>query len=159
MVGITPFELAPAALCDWVVTPTCGAVLCFSGTVRDSSREAIDVVRIVYEAYEPYAQRVLEELCDRMLELWPQVGRVAALHRVGPVALSEASVVLAVSSPHRAESFEALAFGIDVLKVSLPVWKKEHGRGDPAWVHDGARIRSIDEATDDWIAGALPRRS
>ncbi|MGH9208162.1 MAG: molybdenum cofactor biosynthesis protein MoaE, partial [Acidimicrobiales bacterium] len=64
---------------------------------------------------------------------WPDLGRVAILHRVGKLAVTDASVVVVVSSPHRAEAFEASRFSIDMVKTAVPIWKLETWSGGEAW--------------------------
>ena len=156
LAAITAFELSPSALSDWVVTPASGAVLTFAGTVRETSLESTGVVSITYEAYEEVAVAVLTRICSRMLGLWPELERAAMMHRIGEVPLSEASVAIAVSSPHRPEAFESLAFGIDVLKMSLPIWKTEHGESESAPVRHGTDLRTVDQAVESWLDGYRP---
>lgn len=136
--GCSPTELPIADASQWVQLPNCGAVVVFSGTARDHSEGRVGVSELVYEAYEeqvvPSLQRVVDELRSR----WPAVGRVALLHRVGSLNVGDTAVVVAVSAPHRVEAFEAARFGIDALKASAPIWKRER------WA-DG----------DDWGTGAI----
>ena len=124
---------------DWAVQPNCGAVTVFSGTVRDHAEGRDDVVALTYEAYEERTVESFQEICDELRRRWPDVERVVMWHRLGRLTLSEVSVVVAVSSPHRPVAFEAARFGIDALKVSAPIWKREE------W-SDGA----------DWGTGASP---
>jgi molybdopterin synthase catalytic subunit len=91
------------------------------------------VHRLEYEAYEEPARRRLEALADEIRVRWPDVGRVALLHRTGVVDLGDAAVVVAVSSPHRTEAFEAARYGIDELKRTAPIWKREAWAGGESW--------------------------
>ena len=119
---------------DWAVLASCGAVVLFSGTVRDfGGEERLGVEHLTYEAYEEQVVPVFAEIVAELRRRWPQTGRVAVLHRVGRLELGESSVVVAVSSPHRAESFEAARFAIDALKASAPIWKHEVWRDGAAW--------------------------
>lgn len=125
--------LAVGAIYDWAVQPDCGAVVLFSGTVRDHAEGREGVTALTYEAYE---ERVLESLGEIVAELrrrWPTAGRVALMHRVGRLELGESSVVTAVSAPHRPEAFDAARFAIDALKAGAPIWKKEHWSGGSDW--------------------------
>jgi molybdopterin synthase catalytic subunit len=127
--GPLSLDEAAAAVAD----PGAGAVCIFSGTVRDSS-DAGDVTGLTYEAWNELAERRLGEIADEMRERWP-VRRVAIVHRTGALAVGETSVVVAVSSPHRAEAFEACRHGIERLKQDVPIWKKEGlVSGEAHWV-------------------------
>jgi molybdopterin synthase catalytic subunit len=126
-----PLSLDEAA--EAVADPSAGAVCIFTGTVRDHS-DAGDVKGLTYEAWLELAERRLRELADEILERWP-VRRVAIVHRVGALSVGEASVIVAVSAPHRAEAFEACRHGIERLKEDVPIWKKEDlVSGDARWV-------------------------
>jgi molybdopterin synthase catalytic subunit len=117
----------------WVADPAAGAVFIFEVSVRDHS-EAGEVTGLAYEAWQDLAERRLRELADQILERWP-VCRVAIVHRVGALHVGEASVIVAVSAPHRAEAFEACRHGIERLKEDVPIWKKEGlVSGEAHWV-------------------------
>jgi len=131
--ALTPDELPISEVYDWAVTPESGAVVLFSGTVRDHAEGRTDVVALEYEAYEeavvPAFARIVEELRSRH----PAAHRVAILHRTGRLLLGESSVVVAVSSAHRPVAFDAARFAIDALKQSAPIWKKEIWRDGSDW--------------------------
>lgn len=112
-----------------------GGINVFIGTTRDIS-EGRRVLKLKYEAYEPMALEELRRIADKALERW-QLSGVSIVHRVGIVAIGEASVVIAVSAPHRAEAFEACRFIIDTLKEKVPIWKKEVFADGEEWVGDG----------------------
>lgn len=133
-VRLTPEPLSAAEACAFVVRPDCGALVLFAGTVRDHSPGRTDVRSIEYEAYEGPALERLRRIVGRMRARWPSLGRVVLWHRTGPVPLGDASVVVAVSAPHRAEAFAACRFGIDTVKAEVPIWKREHWEGGAAWV-------------------------
>jgi molybdopterin synthase catalytic subunit len=117
----------------FVADPGAGGTCVFVGTVRDRS-DAGDVTGLHYEAWDDLAVERLREIAAEMRDRWP-VGRVAILHRTGDLAVGEASVVVACSSPHRAEAFEACRHGIERLKEDVPIWKKEGlVSGDAQWV-------------------------
>jgi molybdopterin synthase catalytic subunit len=128
--GLTDAELPVAAAYEWCVLPTCGAVVLFSGTVRDHAVDDDGVMRtqvqhLVYEAYDEHAVAAFAKIADEVRQRWPRTGRIAILHRTGRLELCDSSVVVAVSSPHRPEAFEAARYAIDALKVSAPIWKHE----------------------------------
>ena len=112
-IGVTDDALSVGAAYDWCVLPSCGAVVVFSGTVRDHAEGREGVEHLTYEAYEEQAVAKMAELVDEQRRRWPMVGRVVLLHRTGRLELGESSVLVVVSSPHRPEAFEAARFGID----------------------------------------------
>ena len=116
-----------------VESDAAGAVLTFAGTVRRQHRGR-EVVAIDYHAYETMAAREIEKLEEEIRSRWPEV-LVAIVHRIGFLKLGEASVLIAVSSPHRDAGFESLRYAIDELKKRAPIWKKEVYRdGDAVWL-------------------------
>lgn len=128
---------APLSLDDVVALverPDAGAIATFSGTVRDhtGSRE---VVRLEYEAYVPMAQRVLERVVEDAQARWPVW--VAVHHRYGVLAIGELAVVIAVSSAHRGDAFDACRFVIEELKNDVPIWKREVSPDGAVWVGRG----------------------
>ena len=119
-----------------------GAVALFLGTVRDRSAGK-RVLYLEYQAYAPMAEsemaRIEREAIDRF-----GVSRVAMVHRTGRLEIGEASVAIAVASPHRAQALEACRYVIDELKRTVPIWKKEHFEDGSVWVegeepHGGSR--------------------
>ena len=126
-------RLDVGALHDWAVSPSCGAVVAFSGTVRDHADGRDDVTALTYEAYEERVVPVLETIAAEMRRRWPDVGRIALLHRVGRLEVGESSVLVVVSAGHRPAAFDAARYGIDALKASAPIWKREHWRGGEDW--------------------------
>ncbi|MST32938.1 molybdenum cofactor biosynthesis protein MoaE [Acidimicrobiaceae bacterium USS-CC1] len=116
----------------WVARPDCGAVVVFTGLVRDHAEGRPGVSSLEYEAY---TEAVLPRMADLVAEArrrW-ELGRVACLHRVGRLAVGEPAVVVAVSSGHRAAAFEAARWCIDTLKESVPIWKRESWEGGEDW--------------------------
>ena len=136
MVEITEAPLDHAALTDRVRHDNAGAVCSFLGTVREMTGER-RTVALEYEAYPEMASRKLAELEAEARRRWPLIEVVLA-HRVGRLDLGEVSVVVAVSSPHRADAFEACRWLIDTLKEVVPIWKRESwADGGEEWVHPG----------------------
>ncbi len=136
--------LPVAEASSWVGRPDCGATVTFTGTARDHAPGRPGVHRLEYEAYDGPAMTRLEALTQELRARWPSIGRVALLHRTGVVGLGEAAVVVAVSSPHRAEAFEAARFGIDELKATVPIWKREAWAEGESW---GLEAQPLTEVT------------
>lgn len=115
-----------------VTTPEHGGVASFTGTVRNHTRERA-VEWLEYEAYVPMAERQLRAIADDTRTRWPGA-LVAIVHRLGRLMPAESAVVIAVSTPHRAEAFAACQFVIDQLKQRVPIWKKERFSDGETWV-------------------------
>ena len=109
-----------------------GAICTFTGVVRDNARGR-SVTHLDYEAYAEMATAQMRKIADEIAEKWPDA-RVAMAHRTGKLEIGEASVVVSVSSPHRAEAIAACKWGIDRLKESVPIWKKEHAADGTYWI-------------------------
>ena len=136
MVTITTERIDVAAVLDRVQSTRAGAVVLFLGTAREFTGDR-RTESLEYECYGEMAEMKLGELEAEALRQWPLVG-CALVHRVGPVPLGEASVAVAVSSPHREAAFAAGKWLIDTLKQVVPIWKKEHWTdGTSQWVHPG----------------------
>jgi molybdopterin synthase catalytic subunit len=146
-VALTQDALPVDALNSWATTPGSGAVVCFLGVVRDHAEGRTDVRAMTYEAYEVPAHRVMEEIVSEARRRWPEVERIALLHRVGELVLSEPSVAVAVSSPHRDAAFEAARYCIDTLKETAPIWKQEHFSAGSAWALGERSIQPVLSAT------------
>jgi molybdopterin converting factor subunit 1 len=109
-----------------------GAICTFTGIVRDTSRGR-SVTQLDYEAYPEMATAEMRKIAGEIAERWPEA-RVAMSHRIGRLEIGEASVVVSVSCPHRAEAIDACRWGIDRLKESVPIWKKEHAADGTFWI-------------------------
>lgn len=109
-----------------------GAVALFVGTVREHNRGR-RVLHLEYQAYGEMAEGELARIERAAIERFA-VSRVAVAHRTGRVEIGEASVVVAVSAPHRAAALEACRFVIDTLKQTVPIWKREVFEGGEAWI-------------------------
>lgn len=132
-VALTTDVLSPGAIHDWAVRQDCGAIALFSGTVRDHADHRTGVSELEYEAYVEEVEPRLLRIAEAARNNWPDLGRIALLHRIGVLGLGDVSVVVAVSSPHRPEAFEAARFGIDTLKATIPIWKRETWEGGEDW--------------------------
>jgi len=142
-IAISASALSAADLTAWVTRANCGGVVTFSGTVRDHSAAHAGVEALEYETDEALAMARLYEVVGAARERWPDLGAVAAHHRVGRVELTETSVVVAVSAPHRGEAFDAARFIIDTLKSSVPMWKREVFEGGSAWSQEAVPIDDV----------------
>ncbi len=125
-----------AAVLQEVEDPEAGALASFVGTVRRRSRGR-DVVHLEYEAYEEMAEPLLAALGDDLTERHGLCA-VAVHHRLGRVEIGEASVVIAVSAPHRAAALDACREAIETLKTTIPLWKKEVYAGGEEWIGRGS---------------------
>src|SRR6188472_3131294 len=132
-VALSEARLPVASASEWIVLPGCGATVTFTGTARDHAEGRPGVHRLEYEAYDEPALARLRAIAAEVRERWPVVGRIALLHRTGVVELGDAAVVVAVSAPHRGEAFDAARFGIDELKRTVPIWKREAWDGGESW--------------------------
>ena len=126
-------ELDPGAASGWVVRPGCGAVVTFTGTVRDHAEGRTGVHLLEYEAYEEQVVPALERVAAAAEQRFGGLGRIVLWHRIGPLAVSDVAVVVAVSTPHRSEAFAAASWAIDEVKATAPIWKREHHDAGVDW--------------------------
>ncbi|MGB3693307.1 MAG: molybdenum cofactor biosynthesis protein MoaE [Spirulinaceae cyanobacterium] len=131
---ITPEPLSLEQVYQLADDPGNGAVVLMSGMVRNKT-ENRSVAYLDYQAYEPMALQVFEQIAKEIHQKWPEVKRVVIHHRIGKLKIGEISVLIAIGSPHRAAAFAACSYGIDTLKYNAPVWKKEYWQdGSSTWV-------------------------
>lgn len=142
---VTPAPLDPDALTTWATRPECGAVITFCGTARNRSTFPHDIEALEYDTSVELAEDRIGRVIALARSRWPSLGAVAIHHRVGLVALEEPAVVIAVSSPHRREAYEASQFCIDMVKSCVPMWKREIWRGGSAWSEEAQDILSVPE--------------
>lgn len=136
MIQLTHDEIDYTTLTESVRSNQSGAVLLFLGTVREMTQDR-QTLALDYDAYPEMAQAKLTELLDEAREKWP-IENSAIIHRLGHLELGDISVALALSCPHRKETFEAGQFIIDEMKIRVPIWKKENwSDGSTEWVHPG----------------------
>lgn len=110
-----------------------GAVVTFHGTVRNHSA-GHSIEYLEYEAYQPMAEREMQRIVGQAQERFS--AQCAAIHRIGRLSVGETSVIVAASSAHRAQAFEACRFVMDSIKKSVPIWKKEVAVDGVWWVED-----------------------
>ena len=120
---------------DFVLDESCGGNCLFIGTVRNLNKGKT-VTHLDFESYEPMALKEMRKIAEQCLDKF-DVRKVAIHHRTGHVGLKDIAVIIAISSPHRAEGFEACKYCIDTLKETVPIWKKEFLEDGSYWV--GAR--------------------
>ena len=136
--AVTQDPIAPGDVLERIGSDEDGAALLFLGVVRDHA-DGRPVSGMRYDAYAEMAEEVLDaiaqEAADRL-----GTDRVAVVHRYGELSIGEVSVAIAVSSPHRAEAYEASRYVIEEIKKRLPVWKKEH----------------YSDGESDWVEGTVP---
>lgn len=137
----TPID--PTAVAALVAASGCGAVATFVGLVRDLNLGR-RVARLEYEAYAPLAVRAFERIAAEAAGRWPGAA-LAIHHRVGTLAIGDASVVIAAATAHRAEAFAACRYAIERVKQIAPIWKREHFEGGDVWV-EGATANPDDAA-------------
>jgi molybdopterin synthase catalytic subunit len=114
-----------------VEDPGAGAICTFLGVVRDNNLGR-EVDYLEYEAYPDMAVPAMQRIAGEIRERWDVI-EVAMVHRVGRLEIGEVSVGIAISSPHRAEAFEACHYAIDRLKETVPIWKKEVWADGEEW--------------------------
>jgi molybdopterin synthase catalytic subunit len=113
-------------------TPRDGALCLFAGVVRNENGGR-PVRYLEYEAYEEMAIPLMQQIAADARRQWP-LTEIRMVHRLGRLEIGEASVAVAVVSPHRAEAFAACRFAIDTLKARVPIWKKEYYADGSAWL-------------------------
>jgi molybdopterin synthase catalytic subunit len=140
-VTITDQPIDVGAAYDFVADPAHGAVNSFTGAVRQTNLGR-DVVGVSYDVFEPLAEKILRQLCVDAAKKYDNKINIFLSHFKGRLEVGGISVLIAVSTPHRAESFEACRLLIEELKHSAPIWKQEHYTdGDSEWVKGHALCR------------------
>ena len=136
MISLTQSPIDPSAILAQVASNDAGAVVLFLGTTREFTKGR-QTASLDYECYPQMAEAKLAELETQAREKWPLV-HVSIVHRLGRLGLGEASIAIAVSSPHRQAAFEAGKWLIDTIKEDVPIWKQENwADGTSEWVHPG----------------------
>ena len=130
---------------------TCGAITTFAGVVRGETTTqagARSTDFLNYEAYGEMAEAMLARIGDEIKAQWPKVAAVSIIHRVGRCEIGEASVVIAIATPHRGDGcFEACRYAIERLKAVVPIWKEENWADGQVWV-EGPRQPELDLVAD-----------
>ena len=116
----------------------------FGGSVGDGEEGRSGGTALEDEAYDGRGGPRLGRIADEARRRWPDLGRVALVHRTGPLEIGEAAVVVAVSSPHRDTAFEAGRWCIDTLKATVPIWKSETWDGGQSWGTDAQHVVDVE---------------
>jgi molybdopterin synthase catalytic subunit len=136
MISLTQQPIDAQSVLASVASQDAGAVVLFLGTTREFTHGR-RTASLDYECYPEMAKRKLADLQAEASRRWPLTG-CAIVHRLGHLALGEASIAIAVSSPHRQVAFEAGKWLIDTIKEVVPIWKRENwADGTSEWVHPG----------------------
>lgn len=130
---ITREPIDKSGLEQRLLTGGAGAIVTFDGVVRDNTKGR-KVVTLDYDAYPPMAVKEMRRVGEEIRQRWPEVEAIGIIHRFGEMKISESSVVIVVTSPHRRVAFEACHYAIDRLKQTVPIWKKEIFEDGEAWV-------------------------
>lgn len=117
---------------EFVTHDSAGGIVVFIGTVRDQTQGKA-VKKLEFEAFESMAIKEMTKIAEDIVTKWDAV-HVAMHHRVGTLKITDIAVVIAVSAPHRVAAFEACQYGIDTLKETVPIWKKEYFDDGEVWV-------------------------
>lgn len=117
---------------EWVMSPECGGIDVFIGTVRKATKGK-EVIRLEFEAYKQMALNEMQKIAEQALEMW-SVQKILIHHRTGVLQVGEVPVVIAVAAAHRAAAFDACRYTIDTLKEKVPIWKREVFEDGEVWV-------------------------
>ena len=133
LIELTEAPLSESALMAAVEDGGAGAIVLFSGVVRDQTGGR-RVKFLEYEAHGPMAVAKMREIAVAARTRFPGIRKLALVHRIGRLEIGESSVLIAVSTAHRGEAFDACRFAIDTLKETVPIWKKEYFEDGEVWV-------------------------
>jgi molybdopterin synthase catalytic subunit len=131
-IKISSEPLSVQSCIDWVMSPDCGGIDVFIGTVRNTTKGK-RVLRLEFEAYERMALSEMEKIAVDASLKWA-LHKILIHHRTGVLVAGEIPVIIAVSAPHRDAAFEACRYAIDTLKLTVPIWKKEVFEDGAVWV-------------------------
>jgi molybdopterin synthase catalytic subunit len=129
---LQPEPLSEQAALDFVKTDDTGGIVTFVGTVRNQTK-GNQVMKLDFEAYKPMAISEMRKIAERAVEKY-SLNKIAIHHRIDSLAIGEVPVVIAVSAPHRKAAFAACEYCIDMLKETVPIWKKEYFQDGEVWV-------------------------
>src|SRR5215813_8057426 len=132
MFRVTNKPMVLQELIEFVTDPEAGAITTFIGTTRNNN-DGRKVIALDYEAYAEMAEKELVRVGEEAKKKWP-IRRMATVHRLGPVQITEPSVMIADSAAHREAAFAAFRFAIEEIKRTVPIWKKEVYEGGEVWI-------------------------
>jgi molybdopterin synthase catalytic subunit len=134
MISITEKPIDVSKILEETSDDSAGATALFIGTVRNHNEEK-NVSGIQYEAYKEMAHKVLLEIENEVMKKW-NIKKLVTIHRIGNLKVRDISVIVAVSTEHRKEAFEACRYTIDKIKTRVPIWKKEKADYGEHWVEN-----------------------
>lgn len=123
--------------------PEDGAVVTFDGIIRNNSRGK-QTRSVEYQAYEPMALKHIRKIGERIKLMW-EIDSVAIIHRLGRLEIGDSSVLIVVTATHRRPAFEACQYAIDLLKKTVPIWKKECYEDGEVWIEGDIPVKSCHE--------------
>ena len=129
-ISVDPLQIQSCI--DWVMSPGCGGINVFIGSVRNVTKGK-KVVRLEFEAYQSMAMSEMNKIAEDVLNKWP-VQKILIHHRTGILQTGEVPVIIAVAAAHRDTAFDACRYTIDTLKQTVPIWKKEVFEDGEIWV-------------------------
>ena len=129
-ISVDPLQIQSCI--DWVMSPECGGINVFIGSVRNVTKGK-KVVRLEFEAYQSMAMNEMNKIAKDVLKKWP-VQKILIHHRTGILQTGEVPVIIAVAAAHRDAAFDACRYTIDTLKQTVPIWKKEVFEDGEIWV-------------------------
>ncbi len=132
LINITREPLDRDAIIAAVAHPEAGGIVTFEGVVRNHARGK-RIRYLEYDAYPEMAEEQFARIAAEAEQRWGPL-RIAIWHRIGRLEIGEASVIIVVAAPHRAQAFEACRYAIDTLKTTVPIWKKEVAEDGEEWV-------------------------
>ncbi|AYV68454.1 molybdenum cofactor biosynthesis protein MoaE [Niallia circulans] len=130
---------------DKVVRRNAGAITTFIGTVREMTAGK-KTLFLTYEAYVPMAAKKLAQIGEEVKEKWGDID-IAITHRIGKLEISDVAVVIAVSTPHRKDAYEANQYAIERIKEIVPIWKREHWESGEEWIGNQKGTKRYEDGT------------
>ena len=118
---------------EFVTDDSCGGIVAFVGTVRDSTQNK-EVTQLDFSTYKPMALKEMQHIAEIAIKKF-EIKKMAIHHAEGMLQIGDIPVIITVGSPHRKAAFEACEFAIDTLKETVPIWKKEHFSDGEVWVN------------------------
>ena len=132
-IKITSEKLRLEECYEFVTDDSCGGIVAFVGTVRDSTKSK-DVTQLDFSTYKPMAIKEMQHIAEIAIKKF-EIKKMAIHHAEGMLQIGDIPVIITVGAPHRKAAFEACEFAIDTLKETVPIWKKEHFSDGEVWVN------------------------
>ena len=132
-IKITSEKLSLEECYEFVTDDSCGGIVAFVGTVRDSTQSK-DVTQLDFSTYKPMAIKEMQHIAEIAIKKF-EIKKMAIHHAEGMLQIGDIPVIITVGAPHRKAAFEACEFAIDTLKEIVPIWKKEYFSDGEVWVN------------------------